>query len=112
MREIIGAQGGNSKVKVEDIPIGGYREGVKAEKEGRVHHVDNKIISKIARAAGAPKSRGAGVLMHVRQGDKVKIGDVLFEVIAESETKLGIALDIARKTEAVEMDKVILTKYV
>jgi len=112
MREIIGAQGGNSKVKVEDIPIGSYREGVKAEKEGRVHHVDNKIISKIARAAGAPKSSGAGVLMHVRQGDKVKIGDVLFEVIAESETKLGIALDIARKTEAVEMEKVILTKYV
>jgi len=112
MREIIGAQGGNSKVKVEDIPIGSYKEGVKAVREGRIHHVDNKIISKIARAAGAPKSKGAGVLMHVRQGDKVKVGDVLFDIISESETKLSIALDIAAKSEAVEMEKVVLTRYV
>jgi AMP phosphorylase len=111
MREIIAAQGGNPKVRVEDIPIGSYKAEIKADKEGRIHHVDNRNISKIARAAGAPKNKGAGILMHVKQGDKVKVGDVLFEVIAESETKLSMALDVASKLEAVEMQKVILGKY-
>ena len=110
MREIIGAQGGNPKVRVEDIPIGSYKSEVKAQKEGRIHHVDNRMISRIARAAGAPKNKGAGVLMHVKQGDKVKVGDVLFDIIAESETKLSMALEVAGQLEAVEMEKVILSK--
>ena len=41
----------------------------------------------------------------------MKAGDVLFEIIAESETKLSMALELAGKLEAVEMQKVILTKY-
>ncbi|NYZ76152.1 AMP phosphorylase [Candidatus Micrarchaeota archaeon] len=112
MREIIGAQGGNAKVKVDDIPIGNYKAEVKSEKEGRIHHVDNRIISRIARAAGAPKSKGAGIYMHVKQGDKVKVGDVLFDIIAESETKLSMALEISNVLEAVEMQKIVLEKYV
>lgn len=111
MREIIEAQGGNPKVKVDDIPIGSYKAEVKSERDGRIHHVDNRIISKIARAAGAPKNKGAGVFLHVKQGDKVSAGDVLFEIIAESETKLSMALEVAEKMEAVEMQKVILGRY-
>jgi len=111
MREIIEAQGGNPKVRVEDIGIGSYKAEVRSKKEGRIHHVDNRSISRIARAAGAPKNKGAGVILHVKEGDKVNAGDVLFEIIAESETKLSMALEVAEKLEAVEMQKVILGRY-
>jgi AMP phosphorylase len=112
MKEIIEAQGGNPKVKIDDIPIGSFRHEVRAEKEGRIHHVDNRAISRIARATGAPKNRGSGVLLHVKQGDKVRKGDLLFEIIAESETKLSMAIEFSETLEPVEMQKVILGKYV
>ena len=112
MKEIIEAQGGNPKIKVDDILIGNCKYEVKAEKDGRIHHVDNRAISRIARATGAPKNRGSGVLLYVKQGDKVRKGDLLFEIIAESETKLNMAIEFSETLEPVEMQKVILGKYV
>jgi AMP phosphorylase len=61
MREIIGLQGGNSKIKIEDLPIGQYKYTVKAEKAGKISHIDNKAINKIAKAAGSQRDKGAGV---------------------------------------------------
>ena len=110
MKEIIEAQGGNPNVRPDDLPIGQYRHEVRAEDDARVHLVDNHNINRLARAAGAPKSKGAGVLLHVESGDRVKKGDLLFEVIAESESKLSFALDLLQKIEPIEFEKVILGK--
>ncbi len=108
MMEIIEAQGGNPKIKIDDLPIGGYKYEYRAEKSGRVSHVDNKIISKIARAAGSPKDQGAGVILHCEDGDRVKKDDLLLEVIAESETKLSFAIKVLDVIKPVELEKMIL----
>lgn len=108
MREIIEAQGGNPNVRVDDIPVGQYREKITAKKDGRVEHVDNKMVSKIARAAGAPKDRGAGVILHCEHGDKVKEGDVLFEIVAESEAKLDFAIKALEAWPVIDLERVIL----
>lgn len=108
MREIIGEQGGDPRVKAEDIPVGEYRYNVVAKRKGRVRHVDNRMISKIARAAGAPMDKGAGIVLHCEAGDKVKKGDPLFEIYAESESKLSFAIKTLESWEAVELQKVIL----
>ena len=108
MMEIVEAQGGNPKVRADDLPIGGCRHAIKAMKGGRVQHVDNKTIAKIARAAGAPKDKGAGVILHCEHGDKVRAGDVLLEIVACSESKLDFAIKIAEMTEPVELQKVVL----
>ena len=108
MREIIELQGGNGKVRPDDLPLGKYSYKVIAEKSGRVSHVDNKLISKVARAAGSPVDRGAGILLHCEQGDKVEKGDVLFEIFADSEGKLDFAIKALESWEAVELQKVIL----
>lgn len=110
MREIIEAQGGNPKVKIDDIPIGKYKYEVKGDKNGRASHVDNKAISKIARAAGAPKDKGAGIILHCEMGDKIEMGQTLFEIYSESETKLSFAIEIAEALPPVEMQKVIIGK--
>ena len=110
MREIIEAQGGDPKVKISDLPVGKYLYSVKAEVGGRVAHVDNRLVSRIARAAGAPKDKGAGMILHCEMGDKVNVGDTLFEIISESETKLSFAIETATALPPIELQKVILGK--
>ncbi|MFH1285231.1 MAG: thymidine phosphorylase, partial [Candidatus Micrarchaeota archaeon] len=110
MLEIIEEQGGNPRVKIDDLNVGTYRHVVKAEQTGRISHVDNRAISRIARAAGAPKDKGAGIILYCEQGDKVNAGDKLFEIVSESESKLSFAIKAMDAWEGVELQKVILGK--
>ena len=110
MKEIIEVQGGNPNVKPDDLPIGQYREQFYAQEDGRIHLVDNKAVNRIARAAGAPKSKGSGMILHVESGDKVKKGQLLFEIISESETKLSFASELAKDINPIELEAVILGK--
>lgn len=110
MKEIIEAQGGDPNVTPESLPIGTKRYQVLAEREGRVEHVDNRLISKLARAAGAPKDIGAGVLLHCEHGDKVNKGDVLFEIVAENESKLDFAIKSLEAMAPIELERVIIGK--
>lgn len=108
MKEIIAEQGGDPKVREEDLPIGQYRHTVKAEKEGKISHIDNKKISKIARAAGAPKNKGAGVYLYRLKGDRVKPGDLLFDIYAESEASLDYAVKALDVWYPIELEKMLL----
>jgi len=110
MKEIIAAQGGNPNVKVDDLPIGHLKQPFFADEDGRIHLVDNRMINRIARVAGAPKSKGAGILLHVESGDKVKKGQLLYEVVAESESKLDAAIELANDLNPIELEAIILGK--
>jgi AMP phosphorylase len=111
MREIIEAQGGDPGIKASDIPIGSNFIDVFAKEEGRIHFMNNKSISAIARAAGAPADKGAGIYLHVDKGDKIKKGQKLFTIYAESERKLTLAQEVAENFYPLEMDKIILDEY-
>ena len=108
MQEIIELQGGNPRVKIDDIPVGQYKHAITAERSGKISHIDNKGINRIARAAGAPRDKGAGVYLHRLKGDKVKHGDVLFDIYAESETKLDFAIKAVEVWQPVELEKFLL----
>jgi thymidine phosphorylase len=53
--------------------------------------VDNLQIAQIARLAGAPKVRGAGVDLNVRLGDTVQAGALLYRVHASYPADLEFA---------------------
>ncbi|MFQ5887552.1 MAG: AMP phosphorylase [Candidatus Hydrothermarchaeales archaeon] len=110
MREIIKAQGGDPDIKSKDIPVGEYREKVDSVDEGYVTGIDNRSVVQIARTAGAPKDKGAGILFHVTRGRKVKKGDTLFEIYAESEYKLKQALTLAKKLYPVKLEGMLLER--
>jgi len=95
LREIIEAQGGDPKIKPEDIEIGDKCAEVTADKDGNVLWINNQRIAQIARAAGAPKEKGAGVKLKAKLGEHVRKGDVLFEIYAERNTMLEAALKLA-----------------
>lgn len=107
-RQIIELQGGEPLVKTSDIDIGNYTYEVKSNVAGSIFHIDNKTISKIARIAGAPRDKGAGVLLRRFRGDRIEKGDTLFTVYAESESKLSYALKAMKRLEPIEMRKMLL----
>lgn len=110
-REIIEAQGGDPNVKSDDIPIGDKIYHVESAYEGAVVGVDNKKLVRIARAAGAPKDKGAGIYIHKKKGEVVRTGDKLFTIYAEKEWKLTQAIELAMKEPPIMVSGMILEKY-
>ncbi len=88
--EIIKAQGGK-EIAPDKIRIGKYSYNVKAGKTGKIDYINGNIISKIAKVAGAPKDKGAGIFLHVHLGYNVKKGDKLYTIYSDSKEKLRYA---------------------
>jgi len=97
LREIIAAQGGDPDVKPEDIEVGNETAEIRSEETGSVQWINNRAIAQIAREAGAPKTKGAGVLLRKKLGDKVTKGDILYKIYSGSVQKLESAVLLAQK---------------
>jgi len=97
MREIIGAQGGNPEIKPEGIEVGDQRFTVLSERKGYLLWIDNTLLVETARLAGAPKDKGAGVLLHKKIGDGVEKDEPLFTIYAERSQKLQRALEMLKE---------------
>lgn len=104
-RQIIEAQGGNPRIKPEDIKLGYKKAEITTDKDGRVLWVNNRSIAQVAREAGAPKDKGSGVVLKIKLGEHIEKGDVLFEIYAERNTKLNTALELAKKLQPIGLSK-------
>lgn len=105
LREIIEAQGGDPRIQPEDIAVGDQHMVVKAEDEGRVLWINNKHIAQIAKRAGAPKEKGAGVLLKTKLGQHIRKEGPLFEIYSERSTKLQAAVELADELEPVGLNE-------
>ena len=102
MQEIIQAQGGK-RISSEGISVGRLMQAVLAKRNGKIVSASVKKLATIAREAGAPADKGAGVWISAMPGSFVRKNDVLFEIFAENERKLAEALSLAEKLDAIEM---------
>jgi len=109
-KKIIEAQGGNPEVKLEELPIGSYKEVIRAPTVGYIKRVYNERVNAIARAAGAPNDKGAGVRILLKEGRKVERGAPLIEIYAEHEAKLDEAIALAKKSFPVRIEGMLLEK--
>jgi thymidine phosphorylase len=66
-----------------------------AERSGRVSSIHNRKIARLAKLAGAPDDKAAGVELHVAVGDPVDVGLPLCTVHADSPGELAYAYDYA-----------------
>lgn len=101
MREIIALQGGNPRINLDDFQIGKEVKEIRSKKSGQVLWMDNGSLVEIARAAGSPKDKGSGIILHKKQGDKVKVGDLLFTVYAEKSRKLSRVTELLSELEPI-----------
>jgi thymidine phosphorylase len=89
-QRICEAQGG-----MRTPPTSHQKHPLLAERAGRVRAIDNRRIARLAKLAGAPDDRAAGVDLHVAVGDAVASGQPLCTIHAEAPGELAYAFDYA-----------------
>lgn len=92
MVRMIEAQDGK-EIQPDELKLAPQQRVVKAYTSGVVAEVNNAHMAKVARLAGAPIQKQAGVFLEVHKGSRVKKGDALFVVHARSKRKIKYALD-------------------
>ncbi|EKD64091.1 MAG: hypothetical protein ACD_51C00072G0005 [uncultured bacterium] len=70
---------------------------VKTGKEGKVSHIDNAVIARLARIAGAPLDAAGGILLRKKLNDKVARGETIYEIHCDNEDRMNLAKEISRK---------------
>ena len=89
-QRICEAQGG-----MRTPPASAYREPVLSAHSGHVAVIDNRKIAKLAKLAGAPDAKAAGVDLHIRTGELAVASQPLCTVHAESPGELAYAMSYA-----------------
>lgn len=88
MQSIIAAQG-PSPCKVE---LGSLIHEVAAPHDGIIGGIDCLFFNRLARTAGAPIEKGAGISLFKKIGDAVKAGDVLYRLHAADPSEYGLMI--------------------
>lgn len=92
-KEIVKAQGGDQPLDPAKFKGASHFIEVESQKSGQLVDYDNRVIAKVARLAGAPSNKGAGLDLYRKSGSIVKSGDLLMRIHAGSESKKKLAYD-------------------
>jgi thymidine phosphorylase len=111
MKEIIIAQGAKA-LSSEEVKLTDKKVEIMATKEGEISSFDIKELIKIARISGAPADHQAGILLNVWLGDKVKQGQLLYIIYGNNDQKLELARKYANQHAVVNLETMILGKYI
>jgi thymidine phosphorylase len=82
------AQGG-----LREPPRASLVHAFEAVRSGRVAGIDNRKLARVAKLAGAPGAKAAGIALHARVGDRIEPGEPLFSIHAETPGELAYAMD-------------------
>jgi putative thymidine phosphorylase len=93
MRQIIGAQGGNSAIISSDLEPGKHVYDVRAKQSGVVKEIDSKNVTIIAKILGAPAQKKSGIFLCKKNNDQIQSNDILCTLYSESEHNLKEAKD-------------------
>ncbi|WP_433298196.1 thymidine phosphorylase [Actinoplanes sp. CA-030573] len=115
-RRMIEAQGGDPSAA---LPVARENEVLRAASDGVVTTVDAYGIGLAAWRLGAGRARkedpvsfGAGVLLKVKPGDRVRAGDVLLELRTDEQTRIPAARQVAAEAVIVSEAAPTLTPLV
>jgi thymidine phosphorylase len=89
-QRICEAQGG-----MREPPASKHRRPLLADRTGQVAEIDNRRIAKLAKLAGAPDAKAAGIELHVKLGGAVSAGQPVCTLHAEAAGELAYALQYA-----------------
>ena len=87
------------------LPIAAHSHVVAATRAGAVRRFDNRKLALIAKLAGAPDAKAAGVDLHVHLGDSIAPGQPLYTIHAHTTGELTYASEFAaRNGEVIAVD--------
>ena len=93
-QQICEAQGGMRKP-----PSASHQKTIVTHNAGRIVAIDNRRLAKVAKLAGAPYAKAAGVELHVSLGDDVGRNQPIYTIHAEAPGELDYALNYAVANE-------------
>jgi thymidine phosphorylase len=98
-RDMIAAQGGDPDAP---LPVARHTRALAAPAAGFLVRLDARAVGNAAWRLGAGRARkedpvsfGAGVLLKVKPGDRVRAGDVLFELRTDEQSRIPAARGLA-----------------
>lgn len=97
MERIIEAQGR----RTEPVALGKLTLDLAAPADGVVTAIDGYRLARIARLAGAPIDKGAGIDLFHKIGDPVRAGEALYRIHACLRSDFGFASDMAAEENGV-----------
>lgn len=78
---------------------------VVAPRAGTVQEINCRLLSKVAKLAGAPVAKAAGLECPVKIGDKVKKGDLLYRIHVESTGELEYVKGFLKSQQSIVVIK-------
>lgn len=86
--QICEAQGG-----FKQPPVASCKMDVYAEKSGHIHRINNRLLARLAKLAGAPADHASGVYLEGKVGDYIAQGSILLTIHSEAPGELEYALE-------------------
>lgn len=107
-REIVHAQGGKKDISSEDIELAEFSVDVTSTRDGYATIIRNSVLNKIGRLAGAPSDKKAGVYLHKKKGERVRVGETLLTIYSSSESDLETAKQYAQSEQPIAVEGMLL----
>ncbi len=100
MVKIIEAQG----PAPSESNLGNLTADIRAEQSGVVSMIDCLRLNRLARTAGAPLDKGAGIKLFKKLGSRVEQGEPLYRIHAFEPSGFGLAVGMAQSDSAYRLD--------
>lgn len=98
--QIIKAQHGH----IDGLPEAQFHHTIRAPTAGKISTIDNHRTNTLAHILGCPVDKAAGVFLHLHRGSRVKKGDMLLTLYAESKTQLQRGLDYSKENMPIHIE--------
>jgi putative thymidine phosphorylase len=99
--QIIKAQKGS----IKHLELGKFRKDMLVKSSGKISEIDNLKINLLGRIAGCPIDKSSGLYLHAHVNDRLKKGDKLLTIYAESKLRLLDAIKYYNKEKPIRFVK-------
>jgi putative thymidine phosphorylase len=100
-QQIIKAQKGDLNNK--NLSLAKFSYNICAEKNCKVVMIDNKKVNLLARIAGSPDDKKAGLYLFKHLNESLKKGDKIITIYSQSKGKLNDAVDFYKENKIIEV---------
>jgi len=96
-KQIVKAQKGH----LNNLKPGKFKHKIVSNKKGKIVEINNKKISSLARVAGCPIDKSAGLYIHFNVGETFEANDTILTIYAESKSRLRQAVRFYKKVKPI-----------
>ena len=103
-KEIVKAQKGNPENFTKLLTLAKFSKTVLSPKNIKIRSIDNKQCNLLARVAGSPNDKKAGIFLHCHVGYKLKKGEPILTIYSDNAAKLRNAVDFCKKNKVISFE--------